>query len=78
MLEIEAMPQMIEQRQAYLRSLAGHGPQELSPEPLRRRAGRALVRIGVWLEGRRLDEGVESLLTLPATQPRLTGGARRA
>lgn len=78
MLEIEAMPQVVEQRQMYLRSLAGHGPYELRPEPLRRRAGRTLVRLGVWLEGRRPDERVDALLSLAATQPGFAGGSRRA
>ena len=78
MLEMEVMPQVVEQRQAYLRSLAGHGPYELHPEPFRRRAGRTLVRLGVWLEGRRPDERVEAFLPLPAVQPRFAGGARRA
>jgi len=77
-LELEVLPQMVEQRRAYLRSLAGHGGRELRPQSFRQRAGRALVRMGVWLEGRRADERVGTLLPLPMGQPRLADSVKRA
>lgn len=70
-LEVQIMPQMIEQRQAYLRSLAGHRLGEIAPEPIRRRAGRTLVRFGRWIEGCRPDEPAAMLPTFKQSATKL-------
>lgn len=59
MIEIEAMPQMIEARQVYLRSLAAHSPVTVPHGPVRQRAGRLLVRLGRWIEGCRPEVALD-------------------
>jgi hypothetical protein len=75
-LELQFFPQLIEDRQSYLRSLAGHRTCEVAPEPLRLRAGRALVRLGQWVEGGRPDAAATILPSLPSSTPRLAGSAK--
>lgn len=75
-LEVQVMPQIIEQRQAYLRSLAGHRPHEIAPEPIRRRAGRTLVRLGRWIEGRCPDEPTAMLPTFKQPATKLAGSMK--
>lgn len=60
MIEIEGMPQLIEARQAYLRSLAAHSPVAVPHGPVRQRAGRLLVRFGRWIEGCRPEVTLDS------------------
>jgi hypothetical protein len=74
--ELETLPPIVEQRQVYLRSLAGHGPYEVEPESFRQHAGRVLVRFGRWVEGRRSDDAATILPPLSSSTPRLVGGAK--
>ena len=74
MIELEMMPELIRDRQVYLRSLAGHPPAGIVREPLRRRVGQTLVLVGRWVEGRR-EERTEALPAF-GPQARLAGRAR--
>ena len=50
MIEIEAMPILIESHRAYLRSLAHPVPTEVRVPAPRETVGRTLVRFGRWLD----------------------------
>jgi len=52
MIEPYVMMEIVEQRQAYLRSLAARQPSGPITEALRQTLGRGLVRFGRWVEGR--------------------------
>ncbi len=75
MIELETLPQAVEYRQQYLRSLARPAG-SLAGETFRQRTGQALVRFGRWVEGRRPDESATILPSLKAASPRLAGGAK--
>lgn len=53
MIELEYMPQMIEDRHAFLRSLAARPPVPSERGSIRQRVGRTVIWIGGWIEGRR-------------------------
>ena len=75
MLELEAMPEMVEQRQAYLRSLAHHRHDGVPQESIRQQVGRTLVLLGQWVEGRREDRA-EMFPALAGPRADLAGRAR--
>jgi hypothetical protein len=73
-VELETLPEVVEARQRYLRSLA-HPVGGIAGETIRQRTGHALVRLGRWVEGHRADE-TTILPTLRAASPRLAGSAK--
>lgn len=75
MIEMETLPELIRERQAYLRSLAGHPHVGVVRVPFRQRVGRALVLVGRWVEGRR-EERVGPRPAFGGTPARLAGRAR--
>ena len=75
MIELETLPEVVEARQQYLRSLA-HPAGGIAGETFRQRTGLAMVRLGRWVEGRRRDETPNILPSLNAASPRLAGGAK--
>ena len=75
MIELETMPELVRERQEYLRSLAGHPHVGTVQEPLRQRVGRTLVLVGRWVEGRR-EERAEARPALGGPRTGLAGRAR--
>ncbi len=60
MMEPYVMMEIVEQRQAYLRSIAAYQPSGPLMEALRQTLGCGLVRFGRWVEGRCPEMGAES------------------
>jgi hypothetical protein len=73
-INLEADLLDIAARQRYLRSLARRGPVLGQPSIARQQLGRSLVRVGVWLEGRRIEERPSVASLGPVA--RLAGGPR--
>lgn len=63
MMQLEWMPELIEQRQEYLRALAAPVAVGRRSGFSRQAAGRMVIRFGRWLEGRRPDVAVERPVT---------------
>ncbi|MDQ3524151.1 MAG: hypothetical protein M3451_03745 [Chloroflexota bacterium] len=63
MIEPQLMLEMVEQRQAYLRSVAARQPSGPIMVAVRHMLGRALIRVGCWIEGRCPDVFAESRTT---------------
>lgn len=60
MMEPYVMMEIVEQRQAYLRSIAAQQPSGPIMGALRQILGRGLVKFGRWVEGRCPEMAVES------------------
>ena len=63
MIDLLALPDMVEDRQAYLRSLAKHQPPGRDAGSARQLIGRMLVRFGRWVEGCRPEVVAEPPVT---------------
>ncbi|CAN5297163.1 hypothetical protein BH24CHL2_BH24CHL2_7100 [soil metagenome] len=74
-MEPYVMLEIVEQRQAYLRSIAAHRPSGPMMGAFRQTLGRGLVRFGRWVEGRCPEMAVETRTPESWSSVRVADGA---